>query len=93
MMIIDDISQFAAFADSLFTGNQIDADALNAYENIYSLYNISTTNTPAINEVAFVKYIEKNATGLKVLKGNASFSNWGLLKKDSNGNIVTQNCP
>ncbi|WP_028121249.1 hypothetical protein [Epilithonimonas tenax] len=92
--VVTDPAKFGAFANKLFSGNQIDEDMLRNYEAIYEfVYKIKTNNTASVNENAFVGYLKTADTGLKMLKGDASFGNWQLLNKDSNGNVVPQNCP
>lgn len=93
MMVIDDPSKFAVFADNLYSGNTFDQSAIDTYELIYSWYKISAENTTENNEMGFYNYLEANKTGLKVLKGDNEFSNWKLIKEDANGNIISEDCP
>ncbi|WP_419867820.1 hypothetical protein [Chryseobacterium sp. CT-SW4] len=93
MIIIDDPIKFGAFAANLFEGNVFDEVMLNAYEHVYNIYGIDPNNTSAGNEKSFYNYLNANNTGLAILKGDNNMQNWGLLTKDSNGNIITQNCP
>ena len=93
LMVIDEPAKFGAFADNLFTGNTIDETTQDLYEIIYMNFGIKTNNTAANNESLFLSYLQTNKTGLKLLKGDATFSNWQLLNKDSNGNVIPQNCP
>ncbi len=93
MMIIDDPTKFGTFANNLFSGNTIDETTQDLYEIIFMNFGIKTNNTAAKNESLFLSYLQTNKTGLKLLKGDATFSNWQLLNKDSNGNVIPQNCP
>ena len=93
MMVIDDPAKFGAFADNLFTGNQIDQKTQDLYEIIYEGYGIKTSNTASNNEGSFLSYLQSNKTGLKLLKGDSTFGNWQILNKDSNGTVIPQNCP
>ncbi|MBD3907052.1 hypothetical protein NAL32_21410 [Chryseobacterium sp. Ch-15] len=94
MMVIDDAVKFGAFASNVMAGGQLDQAMIDAYSDIYNnIFQIKPQNSVSINENNFVKYLESNNTGLKVLKGDETFSNWALLSKSSNGNIVPQNCP
>ena len=93
LMVIDDPTKFGAFADNLFEGNEIDQNVQNMYEFVYAGFGIKTNNTAINNESSFLSYLQTNKTGLRLLKGDSTFSNWQILSKDSNGNVIPQNCP
>ncbi|WP_407498219.1 hypothetical protein [Elizabethkingia anophelis] len=93
LMVIDNTSKFTNFASNLFSGNNIDPIAINAYETIYAGFGISTNNTPDANEKAFLSYLALNDTGLSILKGSSDMQTWSKLSKDSNGNVVPNKCP
>lgn len=93
IMIIDDPVKFGAFAANLFEGNAFDEVVLKNYEFVYDLFGIDYDKTVTNNEKGFYNYLEKNNTGLKIFKGDNNMQNWGLLVKDSNGNVTPQNCP
>ncbi|MBD3907359.1 hypothetical protein NAL32_22045 [Chryseobacterium sp. Ch-15] len=94
IIVIDDPVKFGAFASNVMAGGQLDQAMIEAYSVLYNnIFQIKPQNPVNTNENNFVKYLESNNTGLKVLKGDETFSNWALLSKNSNGNIVPQNCP
>ena len=87
------INFFMDNPNNLFSGNTIDETTQDLYEIIYMNFGIKNNNTAANNESLFLSFLQTNKTGLKLLKGDATFSNWQLLNKDSNGNVIPQNCP
>lgn len=94
MLTIDDPAQFGSFANNfLNANNQFSDDAIKMQAYQYKqVNNISVETSAENNEINFVKFLEDNNSGLKVLKGDATFSNWSLLQKDANGNISPKNC-
>ncbi|MCD0480766.1 hypothetical protein LPB90_20170 [Chryseobacterium sp. LC2016-29] len=93
LMVIDDPVKFTSFADNLFVGSDFDNVVVKNYEDAYQfIYKITPTNSASANEKSFYNYLEANGTGLKVLKGDANFNNWGVLTKDSSGNVTPQDC-
>ncbi|WP_419868524.1 hypothetical protein [Chryseobacterium sp. CT-SW4] len=93
IMVIDDSIKLGAFVANLFEGNTFDPVVLKNYEFVYQMFGIDYDNSVVSNEKGFYNYLEANNTGLKILKGDNNMLNWGLLTKDSNGNIILQNCP
>ena len=68
--------------NNLFSGNTIDETTQDLYEIIYMNFGIKNNNTAANNESLFLSYLQTNKTGLKLLKGDATFSNLQLLNKN-----------
>ena len=93
LMAIDDPIAFSSFAMNLFEGDIISEMELCLYEKQYDkLFKISSTNSSTTNETNFVKYLEKNNTGLKILKGTTDMKNWSELKTDANGIVIPIPC-
>lgn len=93
MMVIEDPEKFAKFANNLFNGDKIDKDIQDNYERVYQLiYKITPTNTPQLNENSFVNYLRITGSGLKLMKGDKNMSNWKVLEKGSNGNLIEKKC-
>nr|WP_314494123.1 hypothetical protein [uncultured Chryseobacterium sp.] len=92
MMVIDDLTKFDNFINTLFTGNEIDPNIANLYETSYNILQINNTNSVANNESNFLTFLEQNNLGLKMLKGDSTFNSWSLLTKNSEGTVVPQNC-
>ncbi|WP_313096698.1 hypothetical protein [Empedobacter sp.] len=94
ILVIDNISKFTSFTESIMIDNQINETALSDYEYFFkNMYSITPENNLSTNENNFIDFLEKSNTGLKVLKGSEDFKNWNLLNKNSSGDIIEQYCP
>ena len=61
------------------------------FRNTYKyVFKINGTNTTQVNEKNFLKFLKGNGgAGVKVFKGNTSFTQWLPLTLDDNGNLIT----
>lgn len=93
MLVIDNPNLLRDFANTIITGNRIDAGVLNSYTNLYHyMYNVKPENSIDVNESSFINFLENSRTGLKLLKGDDSMSSWQSIKRDSNGKAVPEKC-
>ncbi|RCU43355.1 hypothetical protein EIZ47_04045 [Chryseobacterium lacus] len=93
LLVIDNPTKFSNFASNLLNSNGgYDSNSVNMYQIIYDKYNINESNSPAMNEAAFVRFLEATNSGLKALKGTSDFNNWQVLNKNANGTVTPQNC-
>lgn len=92
MMVIEDPTKFANFANNLFSENTIDKKSMEMYEYMYSnMYGIKPTNTSQENENSFVNYLQTTGSGLKLIKGDRNMDNWKVLER-GNGSPIQQDC-
>lgn len=87
MMIIEDQTAFATFAKNLVENNTLDI-----FETLFkNTFHIEPTNTNDVNEKNFLNYLRLAKSGLKLFKGNKSFTDWVPIKFENN-EIVNNPC-
>lgn len=85
--MIDNPSEFAAFASSLTTMS------LDSYRSMYErIFHINSSNTVEMNEASFINYLDLNKTGMKLFKGNSNMTNWSALSIGENNGVEIINC-
>lgn len=93
-MIIDNPVKFGTFVNSVMIGNEINPTALNSLEYAFqNVFNIKLENNSTTNEQNFIKFLEKNNTGLKILKGSDDMNSWSSLNLSPSGTLIPINCP
>jgi hypothetical protein len=88
LLKIEDQTKFDKFAKSLVNNSTLDVYS-HAYQYIYK---ISQENTNDANEKSFLQYIQQSNSGLRLFKGNATFTTWESKKVDANNNVVNNPC-
>ncbi len=93
LLVINEPGKFMMFAQNLYKGLEFSKEALNAYERmLHDLYQIKPKNSAKDNELNFVRFLQQNKTGLKLLKGSKDLNSWATKNLDKNNNIVSTDC-
>lgn len=97
-LVLEDEAKFAAFYSNYFSS----AIGQGIFGSLYGSINggnypasqtgIRYTNTPLVNEANFVTLLKTTNSGIALLKANYDLTNWIKVSRDSNGNIVVDNC-
>lgn len=85
LLLIDDLIKFQQFATAII-GNGIDA-----YSNAFAAFGVLPGNSNSQNEKNFLNYIQKLESGLKLFRGNDTFTEW-KPKKYENQFVVNAPC-
>lgn len=87
---IEDLDEFRTFAN-----NYLNSDiGFSLFSNIYeNLYQIKPSNTSAMNELNFLKFLKITNSGLRLFKANDNFTYYTPLGLDANNNEVVTPCP
>ncbi len=95
LIVIDDPVKLANFANSIMNGNEINPDAYNGFETILQNppFNINMNNNFTTNQDNFVKFLESLNTGLKLVEVSDDYTTYKTINRNSDGNVVSQNCP
>jgi hypothetical protein len=88
LLMIDNLNEFSKYANMLVGTSSLDEYSY-SYETIFK---IKPTNSPEDNEKAFIQFLDAAHTGLKLLKGDATFSNWSRRSVDENHVVVDNPC-
>jgi len=89
VMMVENLTMFRKFAEKFTEGN------LDSYYDLYeNFYKIKKTNTNEGNEREFLKYLNRifGGSGLKLFRGNSTFTEWMPLKLDQNNTVLTESC-
>ncbi len=88
LLKIADMEKFKRFADYFLAGN------FNDFKNTYNDWlKIQPGNSSGVNERRFLVYINSaGGSGLKLFRGNSSFSKWEPLGLDEDGNVIIEPC-
>ncbi|SUX46136.1 hypothetical protein [Chryseobacterium indoltheticum] len=93
MITIDNGIQFTSFASSMLDSqNQYSTVMSSMQEIMYVKNGITNNNTLENNENNFLRYLQSNNSGLKILKGDKNFSDWSLLEINELGKTVPTKC-
>lgn len=88
LLMIENLDEFSAYANKL-----VKESTLDLFTGVYANYfNIKPTNSTENNEKAFLQFLETTHSGLKLLKGDATFSNWSRRSVNDNGVVVDNPC-
>ena len=88
LLMIEDLNKFGEYSSTLLGNNK----GYDQYSSIYKGFGIRETNSSEVNEKAFLHYLELTNSGLKLLKGDATFSNWSRRSVDENDVVVDNPC-
>lgn len=88
LLKIDDLAKFDAFANRLTINKESTHDLNTLWQK---RYNMNVNNSIADNELNFIKFLEGENSGLKLFKGNNTFTEWNA-KKIQNGAVVDDPC-
>lgn len=91
MMVIDDYTKLATFANQMFINGVYNEENGNLYERFYN-NSVFSANTIENNEVGLAFFLESQDIGLKLLKGDDQMENWQQFTKNNQGNIAPANC-
>ena len=89
MLMIENVTKFRVWAQKFTQGD------LRLFKYLYEgpAIGIKESNTVEQNEKKFLKYIKSNGgAGLKVFRGNSSFTSWDAIGLDINNNVITVTC-
>ncbi len=93
LLVINEPGKFMMFAQNLYKGFDFSEKTLNAYERmLHDLYQIDPKNSAKDNELNFVRFLQQNKTGLKLLKGSKDLNSWAAKNLDKNNKIVSTDC-
>ncbi len=88
LLKIADMEKFKNFVNYFLAGD------FNDFKNTYNDWlKIQPGNSPAVNERRFLVYLKSaGGSGLKLFRGNSSFSKWEPLGLDENDNVIIDPC-
>lgn len=92
MITIDDSAAFSTFANKFLTGGMLDDKKIRDIDTDFMMSGINQGTNLAGNEAGMLHYFGVNNSGLKVMKGNATFSNWQQIEKGLNDQIIATPC-
>jgi hypothetical protein len=79
------------YLSTFFVGWEFD-NIKNSKEDIYK-ENVKEGNTPAQNELGFLKFLKTQKIGFELYKADATFSQWTKLSLATNGQVIPTPCP
>ncbi|MGL5234466.1 MAG: hypothetical protein ACRC8Z_06910 [Empedobacter falsenii] len=92
-IIIDDFESFDNFSNIVMMGgNEISDSVYDYYNPVYQSSGIKESNSVSTNEYLFLKYLEAQKSGLKLLKSDSELNDWKLLSSATNGKINETKC-
>lgn len=93
ILVIEDIEKFNNFATPFIKNNEIDLNYVDDVSERYWLNGIQSGDDKIkINEVAFLSLLQNMNTGLKLLRGNDTFSQWEMMEKENDDKIKATKC-
>lgn len=85
------LNSLSGYNENFFTGWEFD-NMKKAKEDKYA-EDVQQTNTPAQNELGFLKFIKDQNLGIEIYKADATFSQWSKLTIGTNGQVKPVPCP
>lgn len=92
MITIDDPTAFDTFTTRFLTNGQFDKDKIDRMDMEYLMSGITYSDNLLGNEAGLLYLLDKFSSGLKVLKGDSTFSNWQQIERGSNDQIIPTPC-
>lgn len=86
-----DPNSLNTYNENFFTGWEFD-NIKDVKEDEYE-DNVNQGNTPAQNELGFLKFVKKQNLGIEIYKADATFSQWSKLSIGTNGQVKATPCP
>lgn len=88
LLKIENLTKFRAWAHSFTQGS------LQGYYDLFGeILKILPTNSNEVNEKRFLKYLKvNNGSGLKMFRGNSTFTQWQPIDIDQNDIVVNSTC-
>ncbi|AZA60885.1 hypothetical protein EG340_07445 [Chryseobacterium indoltheticum] len=92
MITIDDPAAFSNFTNNFLTNGVIDNDKIDSFDEEYANSGINYGSNLIGNEAGFLYLLNKFNSGLKVLKGDHTFTNWQQIERGYNDQVVSTPC-
>jgi len=87
LLMIENLTKFTTFAASFNSADY------KGFEIMYNtLYHIRESKTNNENEIGFLRFLNENKSGLKLFRGNSSFTEWTPLNLNGNNIVITASC-
>lgn len=93
IITIENSAAFGNFASNFVANGQINESYVKQLDEKYYMNGITTGNNNITgNEAGLLNILQQSNSGLKILKGDSTFSNWNIIQKGSNDQIIKTNC-
>jgi len=89
---IDDPEALNTFAENFLTNGEIDKKKVDDMDEQYLMSGITYGDNLTSNEAGFLYLLNKFSSGLSVLKGDSTFSNWQQIERGYNDQIISTPC-